>query len=221
MKYLTVYLLSIVVGVLLVGCQLLGSGDSNGNKPTSSYFPLTPGSTWTYAQYDSTYSNYEIKKLYSDSQTRVTVTILKNVQVDSNHVKSLWQFQFPGHTDTAFVSSASDSVRLEIPSLSYGPATFILPLSIGQKWSGKGINGTFSVVSPDTLLLNGLNFSKAWQIMQYPEEMVGNEYVGIDYWVQPGVGIVKADKRDNCTVCGTYNVVVWELLSYNLNPQNK
>ena len=224
----------IILTSLLAGCQLFGSGNSNLDKPSdtpsSSYFPLTTGSTWTYAVYDSTYSMHS--NLVSASNIQVTVTVLKNVQVDSTHLTSLWQFQFPGHTDTVSVTLTGDSVRIKVlPTTSYTPPNaifitpepvdFILPLSVGQKWSGEGINGTYSVISEDTLSINGMSYSRAWHIVQTPEEAIGNEYIGYEYWIQPGVGIVKAHEDDACTVCGTDGntvVVVWKLLSFNLNP---
>ena len=222
MKRSSIYLFLIIAAGLLTSCQLFGSRDSNTDKPSSSYFPLTTGSNWTYTVYDSAYSaRHGTNRLDSTSQERVRESILKNIQADSNHVTSLWQFQFSGQIDTVSISSASDSVKLEIPSISYGPTTFIFPLHIGQKWSGKGINGTYEVISADTLSFNGMSFSNAWHIVQYPEEAIGNEYVNIEYWIQPGVGIIKIYIRDNCTVCGsagTSKVVVWKLLSYNVSP---
>ncbi|HKI47072.1 MAG TPA: hypothetical protein VKA08_17210 [Balneolales bacterium] len=217
MKRLSIYLVLIVFAGLLAGCQLFGSGDSNSDNPSSSYFPLATGSTWTYAVYDSVYSAYHgSNRLDSTSHIRVKVTVLKNVQVDSNHVTSLWQFQFPGQIDTVYVSSASDSVRLKIPTISYGPTTFILPLSIGQKWSGEGISGTYSVVSVDTLSFNGMSFSRVYYIVQTPSGSNGhNEFINIKYWIQPGVGIVKAHYYDSSTFTPTTNTS-WKLLSYNI-----
>jgi len=209
-KCYSIYFYGLCLTILFNGCEMTGSSVTSMDL---SSFPLATGNKWKYAISGSDY--------YSDStayiKDTVEVTILKNKKISSENLKSILIFQFIGHTDTLTVTSIDKSLRFVFPYNGPDSAPTILrfPLTVGKRWANNN-HDSYSVVSVDTLFLNGNNFSESYHIIE--KYWQPNENHNIEYWIQPYIGIIKATEIGDITVASPSNWKrTWKLLSYKVN----
>ncbi len=208
MKNALIYITLIIVSGLVAGCNLLGSKQSN----LSYTLPLTPGSTWTYAVYDST------------SPPKLDTLRVSILQTDttSGQIRSLWKFKFTDHTDSITVVSSGGTLHFDFPQGFYvNPQSFVFtkivfPLEAGKEWTDD--NSRYSVVSRDTISWSGGTFNESYRMVQkFSINLSGGT---ITYWIEPNVGIVKAhfDEIFGTTPTGPVALYTstWTLLSYKI-----
>ncbi|HKI46723.1 MAG TPA: hypothetical protein VKA08_15450 [Balneolales bacterium] len=215
MKHSPIYLVVIIVIGLLAGCQMVDSGNSTGSINLSS-FPLTSGSTWTYA----TNSQYTPPELDT-----VRVSILQT-DTTSGKIQSLWELKYTHYTDSITVISSENTLRFNFPQGFPDSKSIVFPLEVGKKWSDD--NSSHGVVSKDTVSWAGGTFDKSYQVVQKASIILKGDYGIRDttndttkYWIEPGIGIVKIHQYEhygsvNARAEATINTW-WTLLSYKIH----
>ncbi len=212
MKNLPYYFILISMAIIATGCNFLGFGKTKASFGTST-FPLTPGSTWTYAVYDST---------SSPKQDTLQVSILQT-DTTSGQIRSLWKFKFTDHTDTIKVVSSGSTLHFDFPQgLLVSPQSFVVtkivfPLEADKKWTDD--TSSYSVISKDTVSWSGGTFNESYRMVQ---KISANPNVGtITYWIEPNVGIVKAHFDEIFGTSPTGPVYLytstWTLMSYKID----
>jgi hypothetical protein len=213
MKRLPVYIILIITVSFVTGCGLFGSRNSIGQT----HFPLTPGSTWTYAVYDST---------SPPNLDTLRVSILQT-DTTSGQIQSLWEFKFMNHTDTITVVSSGGTLHFAFPQgFSVGPQGFLstiikFPLEVGKKWSDA--DSRYEVVSKDTVSWSGGTFNESYQAIQKFSVNWSRGTSGgtITYWIEPNIGIVKAhfDEIFGTSPTGPvyWYTSTWTLMSYKID----
>ena len=217
MKNALIYVTIIIVLGLFAGCNLLGSKQSN-LSPT---IPLTPGSTWAYAVYDST------------SPPKLDTLRVSILQTDttSGQIRSLWKFKFTNHTDTITVVSSGSTLNFAFPQGFASPQGFavtkiVFPLEVGKKWSDD--TSSYSVVSKDTVSWSGGTFNENYQMVQKINTLWDKGTITywsdkgtITYWIEPNIGLVKAHYHEGFGTTPTgpfsYFHATWTLLSYKID----
>ena len=170
-------------------------------------FPLEVGDKWIYFVQDS----------INNISDTVTVKINKVYYLPNGTIRYLWLYQFTNRLDTLYVELTSDTLRFVPVSQDdfyNGISKLVLPLKIGNMWGGIG-DEEGKVESIDTVIVPGGTFSDAYQILQYGT--CCNDYNHIQFWIQPGIGIVKEVNSILITVePNSRRLEYWELLSYSL-----
>ncbi len=189
----------VMMGIFLSACS------NNQVGPPSaimSQFPLTIGSTWTYAIYDS----------IAQQADTVKVTAYKQISASSSGATHLWSFQYRSRLDSVYVVAAADTVNY-YSSLGNGfPAiTLAFPMEAGQPWHSAYYN--ISVTTANVSVPAG-SFLNSYQVFEVPHE--GNFYGGTTYWLVPRVGIVKEQMQWFVTVNNERENTTWQLLSYSI-----
>ena len=225
MKRLPVYIILIVVVSLFTGCQSFVSNET-GTSGSASFFPLTPGSTWTYAKYDSVDSERDT----------VRIRILKT-DTTSGEFRSLWQLRYTGHADSITVVSTGDTVSFdfpkELPVGFSGKQSIVLPLIVGKKWtlpikiSTQPTVSRYSVVSKVSISWRGGSLNNSYQVIQQAGITLENNGIHATtsdtttYWIKPGIGIVKMHQfvhMGSVTSAADYfSDATWTLLSYKID----
>ena len=218
MKRFPIYIILISTVALVTGCNLFGSKQSTN---LTSSFPLTPGSTWTYAVYDST---------APPKQDTLQVSILQT-DTTSGKIQSLWEFKYTDHTDTITVVSSGSTLHFAFPQGFASPQGFavtkiVFPLEVGKKWSDD--TSGYSVVSKDTVSWSGGTFNESYQMVQKINAHLDKGTITywsdkgtITYWMEPNIGLVKAHYNEGfgTTPTGPFSsyYATWTLLSYKIN----
>lgn len=187
-----------MTGLFLSAC----SNDQVGPPSTvTTQFPLSIGSTWTYAIYDS----------IAQQADTVKVTAYKQLSTSSAGSTYLWTYQYRNRLDSVYVVTVADTVSYYYSSLANGlpAASFAFPMEAGQPWHSYYYST--SVTSANISVPAG-SFANSFQIFEVPHE--GNFYGGTTYWFAPNVGIVKEHMQWFVTVDNERENSTWQLLSY-------
>ncbi|MCB0282723.1 MAG: hypothetical protein KDF60_09110 [Calditrichaeota bacterium] len=158
-------------------------------------FPQGSGSYWVYAYYDS---------LTSTADT-VTVSIENHTAENTK----LWKYTYTDHTDSLYVKTSGDTLKMSQDSAVEFPRTVIIfPLEKGKSWMHYIYTDSVSAVQD----INVLGESKDAFILN---ENWGafNDYGQIKRWIVPNLGIVKI--RHTGWSFGTANNT-WDLLDYHI-----
>jgi hypothetical protein len=169
-------------------------------------FPLSVGSTWTFATYDS----------ISLARDTVEVRIIGTTQVSNGMPATLWRYKYTNRVDTLIVARYSDTVVF----YSHAHAPMLLfPMKVGNAW-GRQLVDTFTVASEMLVSLP----SRLGAIIAYhafiveQKSLLPNDYSSFEYWVVPNIGIVKMLQQDFVTVELTRTNITWTLLYNSISP---
>ncbi len=165
-------------------------------------FPLSLGSTWKYAIYDST-------KHRADT---VVVSITDSTYLSDGTAAAVWQYAYSHSVDTQYVAQSRDSILVyrspDVRSLSM---VLVLPLEVGRQWLNSP-PGSMKVTARENVDVPGGSFARALRVEQHP--FIGNFYGGTTYWFVPDVGLVRMHRAWMDTMADDRVNTVWELLSF-------
>lgn len=171
------------------------------NRSGSEYFPNTIGDYWKYRYVDS----------FDNSTSFVDVSIVGNKTLSNGQDAKVWQFKFTDHTDTNYVYQISDTIRflnlyLDIVN------TYIVPLSLNDKWENSFLSDSIEVKGRRTFILNKRNFDNSFLLNEHGYSF--NYSLTRVEWFCPKVGMLtKARKEFNL---GPSDNSYWELVEYHL-----
>ena len=166
-------------------------------------FPLTVGSHWTYATYDSV------------SQQRDTIL----VTVDSRSVGSSGDtvyrctYRHRAFTDSSIVRVKDDTVLFATDETP--PVNFLLPFTSVDHWN-LDQSSTVRILGVGTETVPGGRFVEAIHIRQ--QSLLPNDKSIYEYWVAPGFGIVHFHDGTSLPAVNKIHKTNWVLLSCWIAP---
>jgi hypothetical protein len=165
-------------------------------------FPLSLGSIWKYAIYDST-------KHRADT---VVVSIIDSTALSDGVPAAVWQYTYSHSADMQYVAQSGDSIFVyrspDVRSLSM---VLVLPLEVGREWTNSP-PASMKVTAREKVDVPGGSFAGALRIEQHP--FIGNFYGGTTYWFVPGIGLVRMHRSWIDTMAEDRVNTVWDLLSF-------
>ena len=189
--------------VAMVAVALSGCSNNPVGPPSAvtNQFPLTVGSTWTYAVFDS----------IAQQADTVTVTALKQTSVSASGATYLWTYRYSNRIDSVTVVSNADTVNYLIPNAALPRMTFVFPLVAGQSLQGLYYRGS---VGAGSASVPAGTFPNSFEVFEQPYE--GNFYGGTTCWIAPHIGIVKEQIQWLITVSNQRENTTWQLISYSI-----
>ena len=174
---------------------------------TTNDFPLQVGDSWTYHIIDS----------LNNIIDTVSVTINNVSYLPNGTIRYLWLYKFSNKIDYLYLERKIDTLSfLPISSDGFynGLSKLVLPLKVGNTWGGIG-DEMGSIDSIDTVTVPAGTFDGAFMAVQ--SGICCNDYSRIEFWIQPGVGIVKEINSIFISVePNSRRLEKWELLSYSV-----
>ncbi len=169
---------------------------------TSTYFPLTVGSSWIYERTDTGRS--KIVDTVSFTITNIDSSI--NIGVGS-----VWIEKYPNNEIYSLVAAINnDTLRFSLLSgISYTWRTFVFPLSMKKTWTIGRYDG-YLVDTIETVVTKSGSFSNCYKVRQL--STISNTHDVIWYWIHDKYGIVKIYYADGVS----YTSQVWNMVSYHI-----
>lgn len=165
-------------------------------------FPMSLGSTWKYAVYDS----------IAHTADTVVVSIIDSTALSDGTTAAVWKYAYRRSVDSQYVTRAGDSIMVyrspDVRSLSM---ILALPLEVGREWITSP-PGTMKIVAKEKVHPPAGSFANALRVEQHP--FIGNFYGGTTYWFVPDVGLVRMHRSWMDTMADNSVNTVWELLSF-------
>jgi len=192
-------LLGILFFVKLLSCNEPELGKQVVDAGT---FPLSPGSTWKYAIYDSL-------KHRADT---VVVSIIDSTYLSDGTVTAVWQYAYSHSIDLQYVAQSGDSILVyQSPDIQSLSMILVLPLEVGHQWTSSPPS-SMKVTAREEVDVPGGSFARAIRVEQHP--FIGNFYGGTTYWFVPDFGLVRMRQAWMDTMADDRVNTVWELLSF-------
>ena len=199
-------LFSILCLVKLFSCN---EADLGKQVIDAANFPLSLGSIWRYAIYDSI-------KHRADT---VVVSIIDSTALSDGVPAAVWQYAYSHSVDTQYVAQSGDSILVyrspDVRSLSM---VLVLPLEVGRQWTSSP-PASMKVTAREKVDVPGGSFARALRVEQHP--FIGNFYGGTTYWFVPDVGLVRMRRAWMDTMADDRVNIVWELLSFERRQKEK
>src|SRR5450432_815960 len=211
MKVKMIKLKTIHRGVLLL---LLAAGcnkSNTGNTGSPNLFPNRIGDAWHYLVRDTTLQG----NLDSGStQYNVDVLIVDTVKWPNGITASIWQYKYPGWTDSNFVFQTGDTVRFMNRNNSYIVRQYIMPFVSGSSWPYIPGISSVTVIGQNTITVGSNVFTNAWQI--YGSAGMPDAIFTIDQWFKDNIGFVRLYLNPSGELIFTRHIQDWSLVSYEL-----
>lgn len=199
-----------VLLLLVADCSKSNNGN-NGNTGSLQVFPNTIGDTWHYTVKDTTIQG----SLDSGSiQYNVDVLIVDTVKWSNGITAAIWQYKYPGWTDSNYVFQTGDTFRFMDRTNSYIVRQYIVPFVTGSSWPYiPGISNVTVTGQSDITVGNNV-FAGAWQI--YGDAGMPDASFTIDQWFKDNIGFVRLYLNPSGELLITKHIQDWLLISYEL-----
>jgi len=189
-----------VIAIYFLSCSNNEVGPSN---TLSIQIPLSVGSTWTYAIYDSVAHNADTVK----------VTVHDKISSTFSGYTYLLLYHYSKHIDSLYAVVSMDTLYYYTTTDIVNPLMkFVFPLKEEQGWHALGYSIS---VRKENIVVPADTFKNCYAVYQQPN--IGNQSGGITYWIVPGVGMVEKHiliiERLSPPANGLTNIT-WKLLSY-------
>jgi hypothetical protein len=202
----TIYFGGILL-LLIVSCKK--SNTQNWGSPD--LFPNTIGDTWHYLVKDTTIQG----SLDSGStQYNVDVLIVDTVSWSNGIAATIWQFKYPGWTDSNYVFQTGDTIRFMDRTNSYIVRQYIVPFATGSSWPYIPGFSNVTVVDQSDITVGNNVITSAWQI--YGNAGLPDATFTIDQWFKDNIGFVRLYLNPSGELIITKHIQDWSLVSYDL-----
>lgn len=193
------------VSVLLLLRSFSCQGNDNGPETVNAKnLPLSMGSTWMYAVYDS------IGKI-ADT---VSVTVTDSTTLSNDSPAVILQYVYSHSRESQYVATSGDSVFVYgSPDISTLSMIYVLPFAPGRQWISSP-SASVKVGAIERVAVPAGSFERSFRIDHHP--FIGNFYGGTTFWFVPNVGLVRMRRAWFDTMGGDRVNTVWELLRYNI-----
>ncbi len=189
MKIIT-YVISFVFAIAIISCVDV---QRTYRKPVLLEFPLRPGSSWIYKHYDATTKILDTVSVYIDSEE----------PLEDGSYKYDWVFKSKTGAVTYPVYLTGTTIK-SLPK-PFGAFGIVTQLTFPLK--------TMRPQHPQVMVPAGV-FPKCFLIKRSPH--IGNTRGLFQYWISPGIGIVKISKKMFDTIRFEQIDESWELISYTV-----
>jgi hypothetical protein len=181
------------------------SCEGGSNAPQSvnaDNLPLSVGSAWTYAIYDSV-------RHVADT---VTVTVVDSTLLSNGSTAMIFQYAYTHSLESQYVVRSGDSVLVyRSPEIGTLSMIYILPFEVGRQWTSY-TPASMKVTAMDRVSVPAGSFDRTFRIEHHPN--IGNFYGGTTFWFAPNVGLVRLRRSWIDTIAENRVNTVWELISY-------
>jgi hypothetical protein len=207
MVKLNTILKGVVILLLTAGC----TKSNTGNTGPQNVFPNIIGDSWHYLVRDTTIQG----NLDSGStQYNVDVLVVDTVNWPNDITAAIWQFKYPGWTDTNFVYQIGDTIRFMDRTNSYIVRQYIMPFTTGSSWPYIPGISNVTVIGQNTETVGNNVFTSAWQI--YGSAGMPDAMFTIDEWFKDHIGFVRLYLNPTGELIITKHILDWSLVSYEL-----
>ena len=181
----------------------------------SELFPNNIGSWWQYEVFDS----------LTITTSTALVTVLDSTVIQHGDSFTVWSVVFSDRSAPSFTRIANDTITVTLSSFGSRKEQFVLPLTIGSKWNGVlELNDSSEVISVGEVATRAGTFSNVVEISRkWVDGFEGNGARNMTF-IAPNVGIVRQVEIVYVNPgSGPFTAVhtLWELLAYDIAPQNK
>lgn len=193
--------------LLVASIAFVSAGSVRADSPDD--FPLTVGSRWRYAVYDS---------LRMAPDTVGVVIASKSTRLDGT-ASYLWQYSHRTFIDTVYVLVRADTLRfVPGPSSSYlGISELVLPLKVGSSWSL--LDESAVIEDTESVTVPAGTFASCFRVVQ--AGVCCNDYSRYQCWIKPQIGIVRQLNSLFISVdLQGRRLEAWQLLSYDVLTSN-
>jgi hypothetical protein len=164
--------------------------------------PLSVGSAWTYAIYDSVRHKADT----------VAVTIVDSTVLSNGSAAMIFQYAYRHSVDSQFVAREGDSVLVyRSPEVGTLSMIYILPFEVGRQWTSY-TPASMKVAAMERVSVPSGSYGRTFRVEHHPN--IGNFYGGTTFWFAPNVGLVRLRRSWIDTIAENRVNTVWELLSY-------
>ncbi len=166
-------------------------------------FPLTVGSRWTYATYDS----------LSQQRDTVLVTVVSSTTSSSGDTAYVCSYRHRTFADSTVVHVKNDTVLFATdatPSVS-----LLLPFTSVSSWT-LDQSSTMKILGVGTDAVPAGMYVEAIHIQQH--SMRPNDNSIYDYWIAPGFGVIQVYDETSLAAGSTIHKTNWVLLSCWIAP---
>jgi len=172
-------------------------------------FPNTVGDSWTYVLTDDS-GNSDILK----------VTIVAKGKMSNGQAATIWQYDYPGFTDSLWVVSndtAANFYRNPGSSSTSRPVlALVMPLQVGNNWSTDVPYGdTTKVLSKTSISVPAGTFSPVYKISK-TVGYVTNSWTKDTLWYKNKIGLLKKSQAE-FSLGPLPGNGTWELKSYTIH----
>jgi hypothetical protein len=211
MKAKTVRLKTICKGILLL-ILVAGCHKSNTvNTGSQDLFPNKIGDNWHYMVKDTTLQG----NLDSGStQYNVDVLIVDTFKWINGITATIWQFNYPGWTDSNYVFQTGDTIRFMDRTNTYIVRQYIIPFATGSSWPYIPGISNVTVLGQSDITVGSNVFTSAWQIYGYAG--MPDASFTIDQWFKDNIGFVRLYLNPSGELILTKHIQDWSLISYEL-----
>jgi hypothetical protein len=206
-KLKTIYL-GVAILLLAAGCKK----NNTQNTSPEDVFPNSVGDSWHYLVTDTTIQG----NLDSGStQYTVDVLIVGTVKWNNGITAAIWQYNYPGWTDSNYVFQSGDTFRFMDRTNTNIVRQYIVPFVTGSSWPYvPGINNV-TVTGQSNVAIGNNIYTNSWQI--YGSAGMPDASFTIDQWFKDSVGFVKLYLNPSGELIITKHIQEWSLVNYELN----
>lgn len=196
-----------VLLLLAAGC----SKSNTQNNSSTEIFPNTIGDTWHYLVKDTTIQG----SMDSGSiQYNVDVLIVDTVRWSNGITAAIWQYNYPGWTDSNYVFQTGDTIRFMDRTNTYIVRQYIMPFVTGSSWPYIPGISNVSVIGQSDITVKNIVFTNAWEI--YGDAGMPDAIFSIDQWFKDNIGFVRLYLNPSGELILTKHIQDWSLVSYEL-----
>ncbi len=196
-----------VLLLLAAGC----SKSNTQNNSSTEIFPNTIGDTWHYLVKDTTIQG----SMDSGSiQYNVDVLIVDTVRWSNGITAAIWQYNYPGWTDSNYVFQTGDTIRFMDRTNTYIVRQYIMPFVTGSSWPYIPGISNVSVIGQSDITVKNNVFTNAWEI--YGDAGMPDAIFSIDQWFKDNIGFVRLYLNPSGELILTKHIQDWSLVSYEL-----
>lgn len=189
-----------------------GCNKSNpGNSGSQDLFPNKIGDSWHYLVKDTTLQGNLDSGV---TQYNVDVFVIDTVKWTNGITAAIWQYKYPGWTDSNFVFQTGDTVRFMDRTNSYIVRQYIIPFVSGSFWPYVPGIGNVTVTGQQDITVENNDFANAWQI--YGNAGMPDASFTVDQWFKENTGFVRLYLNPSGELLITKHIQDWLLVSYEL-----
>lgn len=202
---------TIRIGIVLLFVAWGCNKSSPGNSGSQDLFPNKIGDSWHYLVKDTTLQGNLDSGV---TQYNVDVLVIDTVKWANGITAAIWQYKYPGWTDSNFVFQTGDTIRFMDRTNSYMVRQYIIPFVSGSSWPYVPGIGNVTVTGQQDITVGNNDFANAWQI--YGNAGMPDASFTIDQWFKENTGFVRLYLNPSGELLITKHIQDWLLVSYEL-----
>ena len=207
MERLNTFFKGVVLLFLAVGCNK----SNTQNTGSRDVFPNTIGDSWHYLVKDTTIQG----NLDSGStQYNVDVLVVDTVKWSNGITATIWQYKYPGWTDSNYVFLIGDTFRFMDRTNSYIVRQYIMPFETGSSWPYIPGISNITVIGQRDIAVGNKVFTSSWYI--YGNAGMPDAIFTIDQWFHDNIGFVRLYLNPFGELIITKHIQDWSLVSLSL-----